>query len=121
MKYLQFEWSQELQGFILSSFYTGYLAMHIPAGLLAERIGGKPVVLIALIFSSMLSLLTPIAVVSGGAHGLMIIRMLLGCVQAGLFPAIATLLAVWVPKKERGRVGSIIYCAGPVSHPTKCS
>lgn len=89
--------------------------MHIPAGLLAERIGGKPVILIALVCSSLLSLLTPTAVVFGSAYGLMLIRFLLGCMQAGLFPAIATLLAAWVPKKERGRVGSIIYCAGPVS------
>lgn len=109
-----FEWSQELQGLILSSFYIGYVAIHMPGGRMAEKYGGKPVVMTALICSSILSLLTPVVVIFGGAHSLMGIRILLGCVQAGLYPAIATLLAAWIPQVERGRVGSVIYCAGPV-------
>lgn len=88
--------------------------MHIPAGLAAERFGGKPVIVVTLILSTIISFLTPITTSLGGAYGLIGIRILLGCAQAGLFPAIATLLSAWIPKKERGRVGSLIFCAGPV-------
>lgn len=111
---MKFYWSHELQGFILSSFYIGYVIMHLPGGMIAERLGGKPVVLIGLICSTVLSLLTPFVATQWDAHGLIVIRILLGGVQAGMFPAVAALLAAWVPKIERGRIGSIIYCAGPV-------
>ena len=36
-----FEWSEELQGIILSSFFWGYVITHIPGGLLSEKYGGK--------------------------------------------------------------------------------
>lgn len=111
---MQYDWSQELQGYILSSFYVGYVLMHIPYGLMSERIGGKPVILIAMFLSAALSIATPFAVRHGGAYALIGVRFLLGCVQAGLYPSIATLLAAWVPKVERGRIGSMVYCAAPV-------
>lgn len=111
---MQYDWSQELQGYILSSFYVGYVMMHMPYGLMSERIGGKPVILIAMFLSAALSIATPFAVRHGGAYALIGVRFLLGCVQAGLYPSIATLLAAWVPKVERGRIGSMVYCAAPV-------
>lgn len=109
-----FEWTQEQQGYILSAFYLGYFIAHIPGGLLAERIGGKSVILLAIFLSSFLSIATPMAVTYGGAYALFTVRTMLGVAQGGIFPSIATLLAVWIPKKERARVGSIVYCSGPV-------
>lgn len=96
-------------------FLSGYVIAHFPGGLLAERIGGKPVILMSLFTSALLTILTPAAVVYGGVSALFIVRVLLGVVQAGMYPAVATLLAVWIPQRERARVGSIVYCSGPVS------
>lgn len=110
----EYDWSPELQGYILSSFYVGYVITHLPNGLLAERIGGKPVLLITMFLTSTLSLSTPFIIIYGGPYALIALRFLLGCVQGGMYPSIATLLAAWVPKIERGRIGSIIFCAGPV-------
>lgn len=101
--------------YVLFYYIAGYVIAHFPGGLLAERIGGKPVILLAIFTSSLLSILTPLAVVHGGVYGLFAVRVLLGCVQAGMYPAIATLLAAWIPKRERARVGGIVYCSGPVS------
>lgn len=117
----QFDWSQELQGYILSSFYVGYVLMHLPYGLLSERIGGKPVLLIAIFMSAVLSIATPFAVHYGGALSLMTVRVLLGCVQAGMYPSIATLLSAWIPKSERGRIGSMVYGAAPVHNKIDCA
>lgn len=89
--------------------------MHLPHGLLAEQIGGQPVILFAIFLSSTISLSTPFAIIYGGPYALIGLRFLLGCVQAGLYPSIATLLAAWVPQNERGRIGSMVYCAAPVS------
>lgn len=37
----KYDWSQTEQGWILSSFYIGYVITHIPGGLVAEKFGGK--------------------------------------------------------------------------------
>lgn len=111
----KFDWSQQLQGIILSSFYVGYVLLHIPGGILSERIGGKPVIVSALLLSAILSILTPLVVNLGDAAGLIVLRISLGAVQAGFFPAVATMLSAWVPINERGRIGSLVYCGIPVS------
>lgn len=90
------------------------MILHLPGGILAERIGGKPVIVSALIVSAILSALTPSIVNAGGASALIALRMCLGCVQAGFFPAVATMLSKWVPTNERGRIGSLVYCGLPV-------
>lgn len=100
---------------ILSSFYVGYVLLHVPGGILAEKIGGKPVIVGALLISGILSIATPIIVNTGGATALIVLRITLGIVQAGFFPAVATMMSAWVPRHERGRVGSLVYCGLPVS------
>lgn len=111
----QLDWNQDQQGIILSSFYMGYTLMQLPIGMIVERAGGKPVVLIALYFSAILSLLTPLSIQLGDLAGLFAVRFLLGCLQAGIFSAISRLLATWIPVGERGRIGGLLYCGPPVS------
>ncbi|KAF5280927.1 hypothetical protein FQA39_LY17933 [Lamprigera yunnana] len=36
-----YDWDEETQGLILSSFYWGYIITHMPGGILAEKFGGK--------------------------------------------------------------------------------
>lgn len=33
----RYDWSQELQGLILSSFYWGYVVSHVPGGLISGK------------------------------------------------------------------------------------
>lgn len=89
--------------------------MHVPGGILAERIGGKPVIVAGLLLSAIISASLPIIVNTGGAPALIVLRVVLGCVQAGFFPAVATMLAKWVPTTERGRIGSLVFCGIPVN------
>lgn len=110
----QLDWDQKKQGVIFSSFYMGYTAMQLPIGLVIERTGGKPVMLIALYLSALLSILTPLAIGLGDAPALFAIRFLLGCVQAGIFSAVSRLLATWIPIGERGRIGGLLNCGAPV-------
>lgn len=62
-----------------------------------------------------LSIATPLAVQYGGPFALMAVRFLLGCAQAGVYTSMATLLAAWIPKAERGRIGSLVFCGAVVS------
>lgn len=112
---MQYDWSEELQGYILGSFYTGYVLMHIPGGLLAQRFGGKWVLIGAQLPTALFTLLTPWVVTAGGAPGLMVLRALMGAFQGGLFPAMATVISSWVPKNERGFLTSLVLTGLPVS------
>ena len=56
-----FEWTQTEQSWILSSFFYGYAASQIPAGLIAGRYGGKWVFGVGNLITAILTLLSPLA------------------------------------------------------------
>lgn len=111
----KYDWSNELQGMILSSFYLGYSISHFPGGLIADRIGGKMVFATALVSTVIFTLLIPMAVHFGGASALIGIRLAMGLFQGGIFPAINTILSAWIPRNERSRMVSLVFCGYPVS------
>lgn len=113
----QLDWDQEKQGLIFSSFYMGYTIMQLPIGLIVERVGGKPIILISLYVSAFLSIITPFAIALGDAPALFVVRFLLGCLQAGIFSTASRLLATWIPAGERGFIGGLLNCGAPVSNP----
>lgn len=55
----RFHWTQKQQGWILSSFFVGYVVANIPGGLLAEKYGGKWVLSIGTLLSAIGSITTP--------------------------------------------------------------
>lgn len=54
-----YDWSQEQQGIILSSFYWGYVITQIPGALLSQRFGGKPVFFWSILLSAFCTIVTP--------------------------------------------------------------
>lgn len=104
-----FEWSEATQGFILSSFYYGYVLTHIPGGMLAERYGGKWVLGIGLLSTAICTFITPITVKMGGAPALIVLRMIEGLGEGPTMPGLMAMLSKWAPKAERGRIGSIVF------------
>lgn len=110
-----FQWSQEMQGIILSSFYWGYALAHLPGGLLAQKYGGKYILAFGIFFSGVLSLLIPVCVNSGGAHSLIAIRVLMGICQGPIIPACMHLFSSWIPLRERCAMLSLVYSGISVS------
>lgn len=109
-----YDWSESLQGLILSSFYIGYLITHIPGGILAERFGGKWILSLGILSTAFFTLITPVAIHSGGAGGLIAVRILMGLGEGTTFPALSALLSQWVPAKERSKLGSLVLGGGQV-------
>lgn len=62
---LRKEWSQELQGIILSSFNWGYSVAMFSSGIIVQRFGAKLVLLVGLFLSAIIIILTPLAVTLG--------------------------------------------------------
>lgn len=75
---MYFEWSEATQGLLLSSFYYGYVLTHIPGGMLAEKYGGKWVLGLGLLSTTICTLVTPVVVKAGGAPALFVLRVIEG-------------------------------------------
>ncbi|XP_063826130.1 putative inorganic phosphate cotransporter [Ostrinia nubilalis] len=96
-----YEWDKKTQSVILSSFFWGYVLMQVPAGILANNFGGKPILLFALLANMTICTLVPTLAAVGGWMLVCACRMGMGLSQACLFPASQALLGQWLPENER--------------------
>ncbi|XP_049860302.1 sialin-like isoform X1 [Schistocerca gregaria] len=103
----EFIWDKQMQGEILAGFYYGYTIGHIPGGVLADRFGGKVVLLVGIFVSSLLAILTPQSAWAG-YYVLFFNRLCQGLAQGGIIPAIQTTVCRWAPDHERS-LFSIIF------------
>src|SRR5689334_17454989 len=92
----QFGWSETTKGWVLSSFFVGYLAFMAASGALANRYGGKIVLGAAVLWWSVFTALTPPAAMIS-LPMLIAARIALGLGEAAVFPASVNMVARWVP------------------------
>lgn len=94
-----FGWNATQFGLVSTAFFIGYACTQIPGGWLADRFGGSKVVMFGAIWWSVFVFLTPYGV----TLGLMLtIRILMGWGEGVSLPAMSTIIAQWIPKKESG-------------------
>uniref|UniRef100_W8BDX8 Putative inorganic phosphate cotransporter n=1 Tax=Ceratitis capitata TaxID=7213 RepID=W8BDX8_CERCA len=108
----EYDWSQELQGYILGSFYIGYILGHVPAGLLSEKYGAKWVLVCGMSTATILTLLTPLCITLLGPYALIVLRTIMGFGAGFSYPSCSALLAHWVPLHERSLLGAFIMGGG---------
>lgn len=112
----EFDWDEETQGLILSSFFWGYVVNSIPGGLLAERWGVKYVLGCSVFVSSSGTLITPLVSRTFGSWGLICLRIFIGLGQGTVYPALNVLLSNWSSVNERGRLGAIVFAGAYVGN-----
>ena len=95
-------WDASRQGLVLSSFFVGYLLTQVVGGRLADRFGGKVVLLTGVLWWSLFTVLTPVAAM-GGFTALIAARIAMGLGEAVTFPSVYTLYSRWLPIQERSR------------------
>lgn len=110
----EFDWDSETRGYILSSFFWGYVVTHMPGGILAEKFGGKYSLGLGMLGTAIFTLLTPVVVKYGDWQGLVAIRVIEGLGEGTTYPALNALLAQWVPSNERAKIGTLVYAGGQV-------
>ena len=103
-----YEWSEAVQGVILSSFYWGYIITHIPGGMLVEKFGGKLTLLAGIVATSVLTCLTPASITLGGSTLLIINRVVMGLCQGFIYASVFGLLSTWIPLRERTTLGVFV-------------
>jgi ACS family sodium-dependent inorganic phosphate cotransporter len=98
----QFGWDETTKGYVLSSFFVGYMLLMAVSGALANRYGGRMVLGIAVLWWSLFTALTPPAAMMG-LGALITARIALGLGEAAVFPASINMIGRWVPKANRSR------------------
>ena len=107
-----FDWPYSVQSVILSSFFWGYVVLQVPAGELARKFGGKPLVTISISINSLISLLLPVSAAIGGWQLVCVCRFLQGFTQAFIYPCMHHLISQWIPLEEKGLLATIVYAGG---------
>lgn len=96
---------QSSKGMILSTFYYGYACSQIPGGWVAQKVGGRRVLLFSFLLWSLTCAFVPLD--PNRVIILVLARLLVGVAQGFIFPSIHTVLAQWVPPHERSRSVSL--------------
>ncbi|CAG9770536.1 unnamed protein product [Ceutorhynchus assimilis] len=104
----EFDWSNELQGYILSSFFYGYLATQFVGGIIANKIGGKNMFGIGVAVTAVLTLITPWLVVTN-VYLLIAVRVIEGLFEGVTYPSIHAVWSKWAPPMERARLATIAF------------
>ncbi|WP_063890736.1 MFS transporter [Sciscionella sediminilitoris] len=106
----EFGLSKTMQGMLVTVFALAYMAVQLPAGLLADRFGGRALMLITLFAWSVFTALTGMAAT---VAVLLMMRTLFGLSQ-GCFPAAAfkALAQRTTPQRRAGLTGLMLSAAG---------
>ncbi|PZD66345.1 MFS transporter [Pantoea ananatis] len=106
----------EAMGLAISVFGIAYVIMQLPGGWLLDRYGARMVYGCALIGWSLVTMLQgTIYLYASPLIVLVILRLLMGAIEAPAFPANSRLSVQWFPNKERGLVTSIYQSAQYIS------
>ncbi|XP_054578172.1 sialin isoform X2 [Eptesicus fuscus] len=104
----RYKWDAETQGWILGSFFYGYIITQIPGGYVASKVGGKLLLGFGILGTSVFTLFTPIAA-DIGVGALIVLRALEGLGEGVTFPAMHAMWSSWAPPLERSKLLSISY------------
>jgi len=108
-----FGWSTITKGWVLSSFFVGYLVFQVPGGWLANRFGGKRVLGAAVLWWSLCTMLTPAAALVA-LPLLVTTRIAMGLGEGAMFPGAYSLFRHWVPPFERSRAVALLLSGVPL-------
>jgi len=107
----EFHLSNIQLGRIFSSFLAGYALFQTPGGRLADKLGARRILALAVLWWGVFSALT-VAVSSGFNSALlafMALRFVLGAGEAVMYPASNQFVARWIPSSERGLANGLIF------------
>jgi ACS family glucarate transporter-like MFS transporter len=97
-------------GWIQTFFLIAYSGFQAPAGRLADRVGPRRILALAVVWWGVFtSLITIVPVVAGAFAIMMATRFGLGVGEAVMYPAANKVVAAWIPSRERGLANGLIF------------
>ncbi|HLJ16234.1 MAG TPA: MFS transporter [Bryobacteraceae bacterium] len=116
----EFQLSEVHMGYIYSAFLLSYTILMTPGGRLADRFGGRLVLLVSGLGAGLFTGLTALCGPSGlGAYfgtvpAFLLIRIAFGASSAPLYPSCGRLIAAWIPPRQQARALSIVVSAASI-------
>ncbi|KAF9578672.1 hypothetical protein BGW38_005421, partial [Lunasporangiospora selenospora] len=107
----EFNYTKEQQGWVLSAFFMGYIITPILGGALADRHGGKHVLITGAIVWTACTLLAPLAA-QIGLGWLVVTRVVLGLGEGVAYPSLHSMIGKWSPPNERSTAVATITAFG---------
>ncbi|XP_041461224.1 sialin-like, partial [Lytechinus variegatus] len=108
----EFSWSSRTQELLLSAFFIGLPITQLPGGWLADRVGGKWVVMIGGVVTAAMNMLVPVAARTGAGY-FFGVRLLAGLAEGTVVPAMFTLLGKWSTVDTNTRISSFALAGAP--------
>ncbi len=97
-------------GWVQTFFVGAYALFQAPGGRVADRIGPRWVLALAVVWWGVFtSLITVVPTVAYAALIIMLVRFGLGMGEAVMYPAANKIVAAWIPSKERGLANGLIF------------
>ncbi|KAJ9449111.1 Sodium-dependent phosphate transport protein 1 [Diplonema papillatum] len=96
------------RGILLSAVAAGYFFTQVPGGAVADRIGPKFVVSVALAGSVAACFMIPVMYDMYGAMGMWWCLAFMGMITGPLFPATSVILSKWIPPAERSQASTMM-------------
>ncbi|KAK7485770.1 hypothetical protein BaRGS_00022951, partial [Batillaria attramentaria] len=93
----------DMQGVVLSAYFYGFSFTPLAGGVLAERFGGRLVVLVAMTTSAAFTFLTPSAI-RLNLYLAVILRCLTGMILGLCTPALMSMWSDWAPVHETAKL-----------------
>lgn len=104
-----FNWDTKQQGIVLAAFFYGYITTQIIGGVLAQKVGGKFLLLFGILWTAILTLLTPPLTIAGGFAAIVAVRVLEGIGEGITYPSMNAMLSKWAPPLERSIMATFIF------------
>eukprot|EP01060_Flectonema_neradi_P036612 TRINITY_DN7099_c4_g1_i1.p1 TRINITY_DN7099_c4_g1~~TRINITY_DN7099_c4_g1_i1.p1 ORF type:complete len:421 (+),score=46.92 TRINITY_DN7099_c4_g1_i1:89-1351(+) len=95
------------RGVLLSAVAAGYFFTQVPGGALADKIGAKNVVTVAILGSALCCLAIPYAYEMGLSY-MWWCLVFMGMIQGPLFPTSSVFLSQWMPPEERAWAATML-------------
>ena len=102
----EYGWGTATQGWVLSSFFMGYLVTQLVGGLWAARVGGRNLLAFGVLWWSLFTIATPPAA-AASLGTLIAARIGMGLGEGVAWPAIYQLFGHWIPLEERSRAAAL--------------
>ncbi|XP_064611684.1 uncharacterized transporter slc-17.2-like [Liolophura sinensis] len=113
----ELDWSDEIQGMVLSAHYYGYLMSPMFGGYLATRYGGKQVIVVSMTTTVVATLLTPVSALYS-PYAVIALRFLIGLSTGPVSPAMQEILNKWAPVSDKVKLISYSWAGDPAAMET---
>ncbi|MFO0907934.1 MAG: MFS transporter [Isosphaeraceae bacterium] len=105
--------------YLMGAFMLSYGVVEIPFGMLSDRFGVRTLLcMLVLAWSALTAAIAGVLWLPGGAAlalgYLLVLRVLFGVTQGGMFPSVSRMLADWMPVDERGLAQGCVWTSSRI-------